>query len=276
MGKNWKNLENKLLNLFLIFFCFFSFSYERSDNYVAHEVPKDLENLGIKENLGKVIDLNLSFLNEESESVFLKDYFYQSPVLMTIIYYNCPSLCNFHLNGLFKGLEKISLKSGQDYQLVVVSMDASEKPSLAKKKKNNYLKKFTDFNQGVHFLTGSEGSIQKLASQLGFSFRWDEETEQFAHSPVAYVLSPQSLISRYLYGVEFDSSTLKMALIEAGQGKIGNIVDRILLFCYRFNSGKNRYTLYAYNIMRLGGALTVMLLLFFLVSFWMKEKKGKI
>ncbi len=266
-------MRNKLLNLFLIFFCFYSFSYKKSDNYVAHKIPKDLENIEIKENLKGTIDLNLSFLNEKSESIFLKTYFYKVPVLMTIIYYNCPSLCNFHLNGLFKGLKKIPLKSGRDYQLVVVSMDASEEPSLAKKKKENYLKKFTAFHQGVSFLTGSEDSIQKLADQLGFSFRWDEETKQFAHSPVAYVLSPEAVISRYLYGIEFDPQTLKMSLIEAGKGKIGNVVDRILLFCYRFNSSKNRYTLYAYNIMRLGGALTVVLLLFFLVSFWIKEKE---
>ena len=243
---------------------------------MAHEVPKDLQNIEIKERLGQAIDLNLSFLDEKSETVLLKDYFNQIPVLMTIIYYNCPSLCNFHLNGLFEGLEKTSLKSGRDYQLVVVSMDASETASLAKEKKASYLKKFTSFNQGVHFLTGSEDSIQKTADQLGFSFRWDEETEQFAHSPVAYVLSPKSVISRYLYGVEFDFKTLKMALIEAGQGKIGNVVDRILLFCYRFDSTKNRYTLYAYNIMRLGGVLTVVLLLFFLMSFWMKENRDRI
>ena len=268
-------MVRKLFNLFFCFFCFYSSAYKRSDQYLAHQVPKDLKNLEITERQGDKLDLNLVFSNEKSKSITLKKYFNQAPVLMTIIYYNCPSLCNFHLNGLFTALEKISLKSGQDYEFVVVSMDASEKHPLALEKKNNYLKKFKVSPQGIHFLTGSEASIQKLSKEVGFAFRWDEETEQFAHSPVAYVLSPNGIISKYLYGVEFEPKTIRMSLIDAGQRKIGNIVDRILLFCYRFNPAESRYTIYAYNIMRLSGLLTIMLLIFFLIPVWLKEKKSR-
>jgi len=267
-------LVKTLFKFFLIFFSVVSWAYNPRDTYVAHKPPKELQDLNIKEHLGKSIDGNLVFVNEDSKNVLLNDYFRQKPVLMTIIYYNCPSLCNFHLNGLFKGLEQISLRSDKDYNLLVLSMDSSEKATLARQKKINYLNQFSKMNtKGVHFLTGSKRSIQNLADQLGFVFRWDDETKQFAHLPVAYLLSPSKMISRYLYGVEFSPQTLKMALIEAGKGKIGNIVDRILLFCYRFNPTKNRYTIYAYNIMRIGGALTVFLLLYFLLSFWFKEQK---
>ena len=245
----------------------------RQKNYKAHEAPAALRGLEIKERLGSSLDLGLTFRNEEGDSVPLSSYFGSQPVLMTMIYYNCPSLCNFHLNGLFRGLQNLSLTKSKDYHLAVVSMDSREGPALAKEKKTNYLKKFGLPKGKTHFLTGAEDSIKRLADQLGFAFRWDEETEQFAHSPVAYVLTPEGVISRYLYGVEFQPKTLKLSLLEGARGKIGNIMDRILLFCYRFNPGAKRYTLYAYNIMRAGGALTILLLAVFLLPFWMREKK---
>lgn len=266
-------MQKVIFSFFLIFLSLFCFAYQPKETYPSEHSPNELKNLEIKEHLGSSIDENLKFINEESQPVFLKKYFQGLPVLLTIVYYNCPSLCGFHLNGLFEGLEGVSLKAGQDYELVIVSMDDTEMASLAKQKKASYLKKFNLPGKGVHFLTGSKDSISKLSHQVGFAFRWDDETEQFAHSPVAYVLSPKAKISRYLYGVLFESKTLKMSLVEAGQGKIGDVVDRILLFCYRFNPKKNEYTLYAYNVMRLGGALTVLMLLLFLVPMWWREGK---
>ena len=240
--------------------------------YKAHEAPAPLKGLEIRERLGSSIDLDLVFRSEKGEAAPLSLYFGSQPVLMTMIYYNCPSLCNFHLNGLFRGLQGLSLTKSKAYRLAAVSMDSREGPALAKEKKANYLKKFSLPEGRTHFLTGSEGSIKKLADQLGFAFRWDEETEQFAHSPVAYVLTPEGLISRYLYGVEFQPKTLKLALVEGGRGRIGSIMDRVLLFCYRFNPEAKRYALYGYNIMRAGGALTLLLLAAFFLPFWMRER----
>lgn len=242
----------------------------------AHEAPAALKGLEIKERLGSSLDLDLTFKNELGQPRPLKSYFEGSrPVLMTMIYYGCPSLCSFHLSGLMSGLKGLPLKSPRDYQLIAVSMDSSEGPALAQKKKASYLKEFGLPEGAAHFLTGSEGAVQKLASQLGFAFRWDEETEQFAHSPAAYVLTPKGAISRYLYGVEFAPRTLKLSLVEAARGQIGSFMDRILLFCYRFSPGKKRYTLYAYNIMRAGGALAVFLLAMFLLPVWMRERKKR-
>ncbi|MCY4321384.1 MAG: SCO family protein [Bdellovibrionaceae bacterium] len=240
--------------------------------YRAEETPHPLANIKVKEHIGKNIDLNLSFVNEEGKSLPLKSYFQKQAVLMTVVYYNCPSLCNFHLNGLFKALNNLK---NPDYQFVVISMDSTETYSLAKEKKRNYLAEFKNIKaQKVHFLTGSKQSIEKLTNSLGFPFFWDEETEQFAHSPVAYSLSPEGMISRYLYGVEFLSQTLKLAFLEAGKGKTGNIIDRILLFCYRFNPKKNRYSLYAANLMKAGGILIIIALISLLLPTWIKERKG--
>ena len=194
-----------------------------------------------------------------------------------MVYYKCPSLCNFHLNGLFEGiraLEKgpLGRKAGRDYSLIVLSMDDRESPDLALKKKQSYLQAFGP--REARFLTGSREAIRKLTRQLGFAFRWDEESGQFAHSPVAYAISPEGKISRYLYGVSFESQTLRLALAEAAQGKTKSIINPVLLFCYRFDPTQNRYTIYAYNVMRAGAALTLLLLLSVLLPVWLKQKKA--
>ena len=297
MKKNWKSLLNKLFNFVIMFLPVFSFSdyqifsdggviqtfrlarsaYDSTNvrqkkNYRAEEAPHELKGIKITEHIGQVIDLDLNFINEEGQNRPLSSYFQNQPVLMTVVYYNCPSLCNFHLNGLFTALNALKRKN---YQFVIVSMDATESAHLAKEKKRNYLTEFQSLKSDqVHFLTGSKKSIQELTDSLGFVFRWDEETQQFAHSPVAYSLSSNGLISRYLYGVEFLPQTLKLALLEAGRGKTGNMIDRILLFCYRFNSRENKYSLYAVNLMKAGGVLIIMVLISLLAPAWIKERKS--
>lgn len=279
MKKSWNNLPARLCNfLFVVFFLSFNPLWSLAEKkYRADETPHPLKDITIKEHLGRFIDLKLVFKDEKNQSRPLNYYFGDQPVLMSIVYYNCPSLCNFHLNGLFEGLEELANYWNKPYQLLLVSMDHTEKPPLAEKKKNSYLQKFKKLQAGnIHFLTGSEDSIKVLADSLGFAFRWDKEIEQFAHHPVAYVLSPEAMISRYLYGVQFEPKTLQLSLLEAGVGKIGNIIDRILLFCYRFNPTENKYTLYAVNIMKVGGILIILALIFLLVPAWLKERRQNI
>lgn len=271
MKKHWKNLAKRLCNLCPLCLLFAAFAYEGKKNYLAAETPYHLKGAQIKENSGETIDLSLSFKGESGKAQPLGAYFAGKPVLMTVVYYKCPSLCNFHLNGLFEGIRGMSLKSGKDYSFIVVSMDERESPSLALEKKTSYLNKFGE--REAHFLTGEKNSIKKLTDQLGFSFRWDEESLQFAHSPVAYILSPEGKISRYLYGVRFDPKTLRLSLTEATAGKVRSVIDRVLLFCYRFDPKKNRYTLYAYNVMRAGAGFMAALLFVFLASFWFKQKR---
>ena len=239
--------------------------------YRADEAPHPLKDIQVKENIGSSIDLNLEFTNEKGELKALQSYFKERSVLMTVVYYNCPSLCNFHLNGLWRALNELKWKK---YEFVVISMDETETADLALQKKQAYLKEFSKVPEDrVHFLTGSKSAIETLTKALGFAFRWDEETEQFAHAPVAYSLSAKGILSRYLYGVEFLPQTLRLALLEAGQGKLGNVIDRVLLFCYKFNPQSNKYTLYASNIMRAGGAMAILLIISLIAPAWIRERR---
>ncbi|MCY4512428.1 MAG: SCO family protein [Bdellovibrionales bacterium] len=271
--KNWKSSPKQLFKLLLFFFSIPTLAYEGKKNYLAEEAPLPLKDMKVVEKTGQSIDLALQFKDSPGHTVSLKNLFTESAILMTVVYYNCPSLCNFHLNGLFDAMQKIPQTAGKDYTFIAVSMDASETPKLADNKKTTYLKKFNRSGQKVHFLTGESENIKKLTKSLGFPFRWDEATNQFAHSPVAYLLSPKGQILRYLYGVEFKPETLRLSLVEASQGRIGTITDRIRLFCYRFNPGENRYTLYAYNLMRAGAGFMAFTLLVTLVPYWIKERK---
>ena len=273
--KNWKSLLSKLSKVFLLFFFFSSQAYEGKKNLLASEPPHNLKSVKVNEKLGQSLDLNLKFRDVQGKEVSLKKFF-KKPVLMTVVYYRCPNICNFHLQGLFSVVQKIPEVAGKDYSFVVVSMDSKETPLLAQEKKESYLKEFSRKGQNVAFLTGSKKNIEALTKNLGFSFYWDNETKQFAHTPVAYFLSPQGKITRYLYGVEFEKPTFKLSLVEASAGKIGNVIDRILLFCYRFNPKQSRYVFYAYNVMRAGAGLVVVLLLLFLTPLWWREKRKSV
>ena len=261
------------LFLWMLPLIFTAHAYETERSFMAHEIPRELQGIKIDEKLGDLIDLNLSFKNEKGQTVQLKNFFGEKPVLFTIIYYLCPNLCQLHLNGLAAGISGLS-EMQEDFEFVALSMDHSETPALAKAKKKSYLKKLNQLKgSNWSFLTGSEANIKKISSQVGFKFRWNEKEKQFAHLPAAYVLTPKGKISRYLYGVEMPSKTLRLSLVEASQGRIGGVIERILLFCFQFDPRKNKYTLYAYNLMRAAGALTVILLLGFLIPMWMKLKK---
>ena len=261
-----------------LFPLFFSFSPAGQKAYRADEAPHPLKDIKITEKTGQFIDLNLVFRDEGGQSQPLSAYFDSSPVLMTVVYYDCPSLCNFHLNGLFSAFQKLGSWRGAPWRFIAVSMDSSEKPPLAREKKANYLKEFSSIGlreNNIHFLTGSQENIEKLTQSLGFAFRWDQASLQFAHQSAAYALSSKGLISRYLYGVEFAPVDLKLALLEAGQGKIGSVMDRILLFCYRFDPKINKYTVYSANIMKAGGILIIFALMLLLIPAWLKERRKK-
>ena len=257
----------------LVFLIQQSMAYDTTRNLKASEVPQELKGINITEKLGEFIDLNLEFSDEKGKKVKLGHYFNQNkPVLFTIIYYKCPNLCQLHLNGLMQGIQGLDISN--NFEFVALSMDHSERPHLAKAKKANYVKQYQlPSPENLHFLTGQEKLIKKISDQVGFTFRWNEEQKQFAHLPVAYVLTPAGQISRYLYGVEMETKTLKLSLVEASQGRIGGLIERILLFCFQFDPRKNRYTIYAYNIMRAGGALTILLILSLLIPTWIRAKR---
>ena len=276
MKQNLKNLPKVLLKIFFLVSCFPCLSPAYQPGPASPKNNPVLKNLQVEERTGEFIDLNLSFVNERGEGVQLSEYFQgQKPLLMTVIYYNCPNLCGLHLNGLFEAVKDLPEEFKKQFQFVAVSMDHKEAFPLARLKKQNYLQKYPFPAHQLHFLTGEEKNILSLTRQLGFRFRWDEAQKIFAHHPVAYILTPEGRISRYLYGVQFKAQTLKLSLVEATQNRIATVMDRILLFCFQFDPRQGRYAWYAYNIMRVGGGLSVFLIAGFLLPVWIRESKKR-
>lgn len=260
------------------------YSYDPSFSENKNELPNELEDMKIQEKPGEKIDLSLGFTDESGAKVTLSEFFKEKhkPVFLTIVYYKCPSLCNFHLNGVSKVFKSMDWNVGKEFEFVAVSMDHRETPDLAKTKKEAYIQDYYKDTKsgkeklnGWHFLTGDEANIKTLADSVGFKYRFNPKNNQWIHPAVAYIITPDGKISRYLHGIDFSPIDLKLSLIEAADGKIGSITDKLVLFCFQYDSEKNKYVLYAYNIMRLGGILTVLLVGGFLFSFWRSQSKNK-
>ena len=247
-----------------------------ADEGTPNEMPKQLENVGITEQLGSTIDPTIPFKDERGNDVTIGTYLGKNkPVLISLAYYNCPGLCNFHLNGMVDALKEVPLKMGKDFEYVVVSFDEKEKPELASQKKQSYLRSYGDTgaSDGWHFLTGSAASIAALTKQVGFKFKWDEETKEFAHASAAIMLSPEGKISRYLHGIHFEPKTVRLGLLEASDGTVGTIVDRFLLYCFHYDPKQNKYAVAAMSVMRIAGAATVLILALFIAPYWLRQRR---
>lgn len=276
----WKALVSFLILSIGFIPLVMSYDTVNPTKYDIERENKKMENVGIDiSKKGSPLNLNLSFINEAGETKPLGSFFKQGrPVLLSIVYYECPSLCGLHLNGMTAALKDLDLKAGQDFQWIAVSMDSKEGHQLAFDKKENFIKTFSkkdEARQGWNFLVGSEQNVKELTEQLGFSYKWDDESEQFAHSSAVYVISNQGQISQIISGVEFDPKTLKLALIEASEGKVGSFIDRAMMMCFEFNPKKNKFTIYAYNVMKIGALLTLLLLAVFLLPSWISVLKSK-
>ncbi len=200
--------------------------------------------------------------DEVGRAVRLSDYFGKRPVVLALVYYNCPMLCTQVLNGLVSSLKVMSLVPGRDFDVVAVSFDARDKPSDAAAKKNAYL---THYNRpgtdgGWHFLTGDAASIAAVAQAVGFRYRYDADRDQFAHASAITVATPEGRVSRYLYGIEYAPRDLRLALVEASAGKIGTPADQVLLYCFHYDPKTGKYGAVVLNIVRLAGAATVLAL----------------
>jgi protein SCO1/2 len=251
-------------------------AYDTKVTVTGQELPAELKSVGVEEHLGQQLDLDQTFTNELGQTVPLRQYFNaEKPVLMAMVYYTCPALCNFHLNGLTEAMKNLKWTSGKDFELVAVSMNSAETPDLAQKKKDNYLKVYGrhEGDSGWHFLVGNQANVKHLADQLGFHFNWMPDKKQFAHASVTYVLTPEGKISRYLHGIEIDPNTLKLSLLEASNGKIGSVIEQALMFCFQFDPQKSKYTLAAWNVMRIGGLVMVLLLAVILLPLWWREHR---
>lgn len=241
------------------------------------QAPQELQDVGITEMLGDQIDPNLKFTNDAGEVVNFGSILNPlRPALLAMIYFECPTLCNLHLNGLTEVMKDLELQVGRDFDVIAVSMDPNEGAALASSKKANYVKSYgrPESASGWHFLTGTQESIGALAQQIGFRFRWDEETKQFAHASATLALTSTGKISRYLHGVRPEPQSLKLSLLEASRGQIGTFVDRIVMFCFQYDPKKSKYTIYAWNIMRIGVVLTLLIMAVILVPLWLRERRA--
>jgi protein SCO1/2 len=221
--------------------------------------PGVLQEVGFDQHLGESVPLDLAFTDETGTSVRLSDYFGKRPVVLSLVYYKCPMLCTISLNGLAGALEVLSFVPGQEFEVVTVSFDPSETPQLAAAKKSAYMARYRRpaAHAGWHFLTGPRESIAALTRAVGFRYVWDEATKQFAHPAGVLVLTPEGKISHYLFGVEYAPKDLRLALVEAAGGKIGNVADQLLLYCYRYDPQTGSYSARILNLVRVAGALTV-------------------
>lgn len=236
-------------------------------------LPRELEGVGIKEKLGAEVDLDLTFIGENGYPVALRDYFGRGrPVILNLVYYNCPMLCNLVLNGQTTALRELPWTPGEEFEVVTISIDPTETFALAQKKKALYLTNYERPAPGWHFLTDHQGNVKRLADQIGFNYKYDESQRQYAHAAAIMILTEKGVVSRYLYGIRFKLRDLRLALAEASDGRVGGISERVLLFCFHYDPSSKSYVPFATNMMRAGGVLVVLILSFFLLRLWRRER----
>ena len=238
--------------------------------------PQIFSSVGIDQHLNAQVPLDLKFKDENGREVRLGDYFGKRPVILTLVYYQCPMLCTQVLNGLTSSMNVLKFDAGNQYDIVTVSIDPRETPEMARAKKATYIGRYrrAGAQQGWHFLTGDQADIAKLTSAVGFRYVFDPKTDQFAHASGIMVLTPEGKVAQYYYGIEYSPKDLRLALIEASKNKIGNIVDEVVLYCYHYDPTSGHYNAVAINLVRVAGVLTVVLLGGFIFLSVKREGKG--
>ncbi len=236
----------------------------------ANTRPPRLENVGIEQHLDAQVPPDLTFRDDTGTTVKLGDYFGHKPLILNLVYYNCTMLCGEALAGLASAMRLVKFDVGKEFDVVTVSFDPRETPEMAAAKKIDYVKRYGRANAaaGWHFLTGQPDSINALTKVVGFQYQYDPKTNQYAHATAIMVLTPQGRISRYFYGVDFPPKDLRMGLVEASQGKIGNAVDAVLLYCYHYDPETGKYGAMVANILRLAAAATILFMGIFLFILW--------
>lgn len=238
----------------------------------ADEKPALLKDIGIDQRLNEPLPLDLPLKDESGRPVRLGNYFGQRPVILALVYYNCPMLCTQVLNGLVGALNVMSLDAGTDFDVVAVSFDARETPEMAAAKKDAYLTRYKRPNAaaGWHFLTGDAAAIERLTKAAGFRFRYDKERDQFAHASAVMVATPAGRLARYFYGIEYAPRDLRLGIVEASAGRVGTPVDQVLLYCFHYDPASGKYGAVIVNIIRLAGAATVVLIG---LSLWVMSRR---
>jgi len=255
----------------------------RAQGYLPADVlPEQFRDVGIDERLDQPLPLDATFTDSEGKQVRLGDYFQTGkPALLALVYYRCPMLCTLVVNGMMDAARQIDWTPGNgpdnQYQMLVISFDAAETPELAARKKRVYVDAFGRVGAagGMHFLVGSKQSVDRLTQAVGFKYKWDEKNGQFVHAAAIYAVTPAGHLSKYLFGVRYDPTTVRLALVEASSGKIGTISDKIWLMCSHYNPKEGTYAASAVKIMNLSapGAAAAILVILGLVMHNRRKKR---
>jgi protein SCO1 len=239
------------------------------------ETPDVLQQIGFDQRLDAQLPLDLLFVDERGETVELGSYFGRRPVLLALVYYECPLLCSQVLNGLTSALDVLRFNAGDEFDVVAVSFNPKEGPGMAAAKKRAYMERYKrpGTEGGWHFLTGPESSIAQLTEAVGFRYVWDDETKQFAHAAGVVLATPQGRLSRYYYGIEYSPRDLRLGIVEAAERKIGSAVDTLLLYCYHYDPTTGKYGLITMTLVRAGGIATILGMMTFWLVMWRREKQ---
>jgi protein SCO1/2 len=269
-------VDNQALLIIIAFISFLSFfATGISSAQVADYKPAELQKAYIDEHPAQKIPLDLKFTNDAGQEETVGQYFHKGkPVIIVLAYYSCPMLCTFVLNGVATGLRQLDWTAGKEFQVLTISIDTLENFEQAAAKKATLIQGINrpGIEDGWRFFVGRGKQVAMLADALGFHYYYDNDQKMYAHPTAIFVLTEDGIISRYLYGIEYNKQDLRLALLEASQGKIGNTLDRLLLYCYHYDPNAKGYVLFAENLMKLGGLMTVFIVVIVLGVFWTRER----
>jgi protein SCO1/2 len=251
--------------------------YLQAQGVPAQTMPAPLREIGFDQNIDQKLPLDARFRDEDGRTVTIGSYYGRRPVVLAFVYYTCPMLCTQVLNAITSTVATLSLDAGKDFDLVFVSIDPRETPAQAAAKKAEYLHRYKrpGTDAGWHFLTGDEPQIKRFAHAAGFKYVWDQQTQQFAHPTGVIVTTPDGRLARYLFGIEYGPRDLRLALVEASEGKVGSVVDNLLLYCYHYDPMTGRYGIYVMRTLRIAGVATVLLIGTFIVVMVRRERDSQ-
>ena len=243
----------------------------------SDQKPAILDQVGIDQRLNQQVPLDLTFVDESGKTIKLGEYFGQKPVVLSLVYYECPMLCSQVLNGLTASLNTLNFNVGREFDVITVSFDPRDTPAAANDTKQRILKRYRrpGSEQGWHFLTGKKDQIDALAQAVGFRYAWDPEIQQYAHASGIMLLTPDGHVAQYYYGIEYAPRNLQLGIVETSKGKVGGLAGQILLYCYHYDPAKGKYGAAIFNILRVGALVTMLALGGFMFVMFRRDAAAK-
>ncbi|MDY7091961.1 MAG: SCO family protein [Acidobacteriota bacterium] len=243
----------------------------------ASQMPPELQGVGFEQRLGESLPLDARFTDESGVAVTLGEYFDDRPVVLALVYYDCPMLCGLVLNGMASSLKAVELTPGEDFEIVVLSIDPGETPEMAMEAKTSTVERYgkADTAGGWHFLTGEEEEIRRVADAAGFTYRYDSRTDLYVHAGGLLLATADGRAARYFYGVEYPPRDVRLGLVEASDNRIGSPVDRVLLFCFQYDPSTGKYSAAVLNLIRAGGFLTLLVLGLLIGRMILRERRQR-